>query len=40
VSNNSDYNPSSSKTRKNRAIKKKARVASNKKGKGKACAVN
>jgi hypothetical protein len=40
TSNNSDYNLSLFKTRKNRATKRKARVASGRKGKGKACAVN
>jgi hypothetical protein len=40
TSNNSDYNPSLSKTKKNQATKKKAGVASGRKGKGKACAVN
>jgi hypothetical protein len=40
VSNNSNYNPSLFKTKKNRATKKKAKVASDRKGKGKACAIN
>jgi hypothetical protein len=40
VFNNDDYNPSLFKTRKNQAIKRKARVASDRKDKGKACAVN
>jgi hypothetical protein len=40
VSNNSNYDPSLFKTRKNQATKKKARVANGRKGKGKACAVN
>jgi hypothetical protein len=38
--NNSNYDPSLSKTRKNQVTKRKARVASGRKGKGKACAVN
>jgi hypothetical protein len=38
--NNSDYNPSLFKTRKNQAIKRKARVANSRKGKGKACVIN
>lgn len=40
ASNDGDYDPSSSKTRKNRATKRKAGVASGRKGKGKARAVN
>jgi hypothetical protein len=40
VSNNNDYNPSLFKTKKNQATKRKAKVASGRKGKGKACAVN
>jgi hypothetical protein len=40
MSNNNDYNLSLFKTRKNQATKRKAKVASGRKGKGKACAIN
>jgi hypothetical protein len=40
ASNNNDYDSSLFKTRKNQATKKKAKVASGRKGKSKACAIN